>query len=123
MPPWGPRSVYTGTPASLSASMSRYTVRIETSSSSASCPAVSWPRVWSMSRIESRRDARILPSCQNRTINVKLTFGTSANHEPAHEAVQGGRGIVRDTRVDRRGLDHGAARRDDPVEPFGLVEM
>lgn len=46
-PPAGPRSAYTGTPAADSDSMSRYTVRTETSSSSASSGAVIRPRVWS----------------------------------------------------------------------------
>src|SRR5215510_1616114 len=48
-----------GTPDSASASTSRWTVRTETSSSRARALAVSWPRVCSRSRSDTRREARI----------------------------------------------------------------
>src|SRR5258708_31412353 len=57
-PPPGPRSAYTGTPAVLSALMSRYTVRSETSSRRARSAAVMRPRLCSNSSNESKRSAR-----------------------------------------------------------------
>src|SRR6266496_1476053 len=46
-------------PAELSASMSRYTVRSDTSSSSASACALTRPRTWSNASIDIRRLARM----------------------------------------------------------------
>jgi hypothetical protein len=57
-PPWRPRSAYTGTPAADSASMSRSTVRVDTSSSCASAAADKRPRWRSSSISETNRSAR-----------------------------------------------------------------
>ena len=60
MPPPLPRSAYTGMPASDSACTSRYTVRTETSSLSASSAAVNLSRSRSMYSISNIRLACIV---------------------------------------------------------------
>src|SRR6478609_8700759 len=55
-------------PAAPSASTSRWIVRTETSSSSASSAAVMPPRVWRSRSSERSRDARMAPSYRNRTL-------------------------------------------------------
>jgi hypothetical protein len=51
MPPLTPCTTTIGKPASVSASTSRSTVRVETSSASANCTLVKRPRFWSSNNI------------------------------------------------------------------------
>ena len=57
-PPPRPCREYTGRPAVPRASRSRRAVRSDTSSSSATSAAVTWPRCWSRSRMATSRSAR-----------------------------------------------------------------
>ena len=59
IPPWGPRSLYMGTPAEESASTSRNIVRVDTSNSLDSCPVVMEPRPLRSHMMESNLSARI----------------------------------------------------------------
>src|SRR5215469_5690145 len=54
-PPRDPRRANTGTPAALSASISRWMVRSETSSRSANSRPVSWPRLCNNRMVDSKR--------------------------------------------------------------------
>src|SRR6266545_7083950 len=84
-----------GTPDSLSASTSRWTVRTETSSSRASSAAVSWPRVWRMSSSETRREARTAGERTPKHANMwhvrpgSVRRGGQLRGDPARDAALG----------------------------------